>query len=174
MCEPGLWAHESSFWNLWLCTFGHPWWRIVYAPVQQWTTDYSLSYVVVGMPLVWNNYFNFEHIVQWLSLSHTLPVPFEAVMLSLGSPVGAMKENKNLTNCISFLSASCWCSCVIFWSLCPSLCTPFSLCFQVKVSHRCITLDHVGSTMPWCWSFSALAWRTCLTSVTGPLLWRLC
>lgn len=53
--------------------------------------------------LVLNNCL-FEHIVQWLSLSHTLLVPFEAVVLSLSSPVGTMKENKNLTSYISFLS----------------------------------------------------------------------
>nr|KAF6391676.1 casein kinase 1 gamma 1 [Pipistrellus kuhlii] len=40
----------------------------------------------------------------------------------------------------------------------------------VKVSHRYFTLDRVGNTMPWCWSSSALAWRTCLTSVTELLL----
>uniref|UniRef100_A0A8C3TQ33 Casein kinase 1 gamma 1 n=1 Tax=Catharus ustulatus TaxID=91951 RepID=A0A8C3TQ33_CATUS len=37
----------------------------------------------------------------------------------------------------------------------------------LKGSPRCITSDHVESTMPWYWSCLGRAWKICLTSVTG-------
>lgn len=76
-----------------------------------------------------------------------------------------MKENGNLTNCVVCIYSVLMELSHILGFVSPTL-YPFAPLLQVKVFHRCITLDHVGNTMPWCWSSLALAWRICLTSVT--------